>query len=153
MVAYRSRQLSFQNRLACAALLGSLALCVVLFTVSGAWAELPWLAVGCTALLAALLFVPLTITVDETAVHVSLAGVLKRSVPLGEVTAVETRDYRPIREFGGWGWRWAFDRRASAYATRGTSAVVLSLADGSEVYLGVDDEPGLVDAVSVRIAA
>ncbi|WP_084040189.1 hypothetical protein [Demequina sp. NBRC 110053] len=153
MVAYRSRQYAFENRLAATVLLGSIALLAVLFTVAGAWSQAPWLCGGTIVLLAGLLFVTLTVTVDEEAVRVSLARIMRRDVALTDIRSVERRDYHPVREFGGWGLRWAFDRRATAYTTSGTSAVVLALADGSELYLGVDDEPGLIDAVRSRIEA
>lgn len=160
MVIYRSREFMFHNRVAAV----SLALCLValaaITVASGAWDEAPALGVVLGVLLGAAYFVPLTVTVvddgtsradSDGVIHVSLAGVMRRSIPLSDVKGVKRRHYRPLREFGGWGWRQAWRRPARAYTTRGSSAVVLHMRDKSEIYLGVSDEQGLVDALKTRI--
>ncbi|WP_297084028.1 hypothetical protein [uncultured Demequina sp.] len=151
-MTFRSRQFSYQNRVVAWSLGLALALCLAIFAATGAWAETPVICLITIVVLFALLLIPLTITVDAEWVHVNLGGVLKRDVLLSDVKEIEKRTYRPIREFGGWGWRYGFKRRAVAYTMLGTSAVVLTMRDGTEVYLGVDDEQALVDAVRPRLA-
>lgn len=155
MVIYRSREYAFHNRAAVSGIGLSLLVVVVVLAMTDVWSEAPVIGAAAAALLLACLLVPLTITVEETAtgssrdesvvVRVNLAGLGRRTIRLSEIADVERRDYRPIREFGGWGWRWSWNKQAVAYTTRGSSAVVLTLNDGQQVYLGVADEHTLVD--------
>lgn len=160
MVVYRSREFLYQNRVAAAAVALSVVVTVGSLVVTGVWAEAPGVGIVIVVLVLALLAVPLTIRVEDggtsvadsdAIIHVSLAGVMRRSIPLADVSRVQRRDYRPVRDFGGWGWRHAWKRPAVAYAMRGSSAVVLTMRNRSEIYLGVSDEQGLVDALKTRI--
>ncbi|WP_234986714.1 hypothetical protein [Demequina sp. NBRC 110055] len=154
MPTYRSVQWSYQNTLAATALIVSLIAVVVLFFVADGWSEAPWLAWITIAVLVAPLFIPMVIEVGTEGIRVRLAGLTVRTIALEDVVAVERRDYKPLREFGGWGLRWGITHRhARAYSTTGTSAVVLTLRDGQEVYLGVADEPGLMDTLRLRTEA
>lgn len=154
MVAYRSRQYFHQNPIARWVLIGAALLCAVLFAAVGVWNDTGELVVAAFTLgvVVALLWAPLTITVDESHVRVSFAGLVKKSIALDDITAVEARGYRPVKDFGGWGWRWSHSFRDTvAYTIRGTTAVVLTVRGGGAVYLGVEDEPGLVETLSVRV--
>jgi hypothetical protein len=154
MLAFRSRQFAYENTFALWTLLGSAALCAVLFTVADAWAQAPWLCWGVLALLVGLLAVPLTITVDASHVRVSLAGVSRRDIAFGDIVAVERREYRALREFGGWGSRSGITHRnARLYSTTGSTAVVLSLRSSEEVYLGVDNDAALLEVLASRIGS
>ncbi|WP_062076375.1 hypothetical protein [Demequina globuliformis] len=149
MTEYRSRQWSWQNPVTGVTLLASVVVCVWLFSANDVWTTAPWLSVPTTALLVGLAFMPLTITGSARGVSVSLAGVLRRDIAAEQITDVERRTYRPIGEFGGWGWRYGLGGGGSrAYTTTGTTAVVLTLVDGSEVFLGVADERALIDALA-----
>lgn len=158
MEAFRSREYAYQNPLVRGLLLSVALMCGVLFAVGGMWADPSaataawWLGAATVAITLAPLGLALTITVDATRVHVSLAGVAKRNIHLEDVESIEHRTYRPMKEFGGWGWRWSLSRpNRVAYATRGETAVVLLMRDGGEVYLGVDDEAALAEALGARI--
>ena len=154
MPTYRSVQWSFQNTLAATVLIVSLIAVVVLFFAADGWSEAPWLAGITVAVLLAPLFIPMVIEVGAQGIRVRLAGLSVRIIALEDVVAVDRRDYKPLREFGGWGLRWGITHRnARAYTTTGSSAVVLTLRDGQEIYLGVADEPGLMDALSLRTEA
>ncbi len=155
MVIYRSREFGFHNLWALVAVAITVAVVVPVLVVTEAWAHAPlWSLLGLVVLLIPL-GAPMTITVERPtdgeattalpAVHINFAGLGKREIPLADVADVERRDYRPIREFGGWGWRWSWSKHAVAYTTRGSSAVVLTLNDGQQVYLGVADELTLVE--------
>ncbi|WP_084102831.1 hypothetical protein [Demequina sp. NBRC 110051] len=154
MPTYRSVQWSFQNTLVATALIVSLIAVVVLFFAADGWNEAPWLAGVTIAVLVAPLFIPMVIEVGTEGIRVGLAGMTVRTIALEDVVAVERRDYKPLREFGGWGLRWGVTHRnARAYTTTGSSAVVLTLRDSREIYLGVADEPGLVETVRLRVEA
>ena len=57
-----------------------------------------------------------------------------RKIRLGNVVKVEARTYRPIREYGGWGIRWA--RRGRAYNMSGHVGVRVDCANGRHVLIG-----------------
>src|SRR5690606_15615277 len=114
---YRSREFLFHNRFAAVGVAIGLVAFVVSFTMSGAWGEMPGLGSALVVMFVMLFAVPLTITVTDSGsgiadsdavIQVSLAGVLRRSIPLADVRRVQRRDYRPLRQFGGWGWRHAW---------------------------------------------
>lgn len=160
MVAFRSREYLHQNPAARWMLGGAVLLCAVAFAAGGMWGEqgesaTAW-ATGAVVVAAvtSLFWASLTVTVDHTHVRVSLARLVTKQIALDDITAVEQRAYRPIKDFGGWGWRWSHRLpNAVAYTTRGDSAVVLTVRGGGEVYLGVDDEAALLDVLSARIGA
>lgn len=160
MVVYRSREFLFQNRVAAVSMGLCVVVAVVALVMSGMWDQAPAVVIVLAVLLSATLLVPLTIAVvdggttiadSDAVIHVSLAGIMRRSIPLADVKRVQQRDYRPLRQFGGWGWRHAWKGSDVAYAMRGSSAVVLTIRNGSHVYLGVNDEPALIDALTTRI--
>ena len=142
MVVYRSREFLFQNRVAAVSMGLCVVVAVVVLVMSGMWDQAPAVVIVLAVLLSATLLAPLTITVEDRGtsmadsdaiIHVRLTGVLRRSIPLADVKRVQRRDYRPLRQFGGWGWRHAWRGQAVAYAMRGTSAAVLTMRNGSEV--------------------
>ncbi len=158
MIAFRSREFLYQNPVALWALIGVAVFSAVLSLAlgdgngpdaeEGAW----WMVAFITAAALLPLAVPMTISVDDTSVHVSFAKILKRTIALKDVAGAEVREYQPINDFGGWGWRKGFGTPgAMAYTTKGRTAVVLTLHDDREVYLGVDDEEGLLAVLAPRI--
>jgi Family of unknown function (DUF6141) len=71
-----------------------------------------------------------------------------RIIPWTEIRSVETRTYRPIRDFGGWGVRWA--ARGIVYHARGNRGVRLVLASGERVLIGSQRPEELARAVAER---
>jgi len=68
-----------------------------------------------------------------------------RKIPLENVVKVEARTYRPIREYGGWGIRWA--RRGKAYNMSGHVGVRVDYANGRHVLIGSRTAEELADAI------
>lgn len=101
MVVFRSRQFAYENTVAWWTAVATAAMLVAAFTIADAWSHAPWAIYGALALLGLVLTLPQTITVDDTHVRVRLAGALRRDIALADVSAVERRGYRPLREFGG----------------------------------------------------
>lgn len=112
------------------------------------WAESPgavWAAVFIAALTLSLLLIRLTVTVDDAGVTVRLLG-MSRVIPAEQITAVEAREYQPLRQFWGWGWRFGA-QGSRAYTMAGNRAAVVTLVDGREVYLGAADVEELARAI------
>ena len=74
--------------------------------------------------------------VDDEGVHVRFRnGIGRRDVAFADIVEVESREYRPILEFGGWGLRWGRHRRR-AFTASGTAGVEIRLRDGRSVLVG-----------------
>jgi hypothetical protein len=72
----------------------------------------------------------------------------ERTIPWDQIRSVETRTYRPIRDFGGWGVRWA--ARGIVYHARGNRGVRLVLASGERVLIGSQRPDDLARAIAER---
>jgi hypothetical protein len=71
-----------------------------------------------------------------------------RTIPWDQIRSVETRTYRPIKDFGGWGVRWA--ARGIVYHARGNRGVRLVLASGERVLIGSQRPDDLARAIAER---
>lgn len=54
--------------------------------------------------------------------------------PAEEIKRAEVEKYKPVREYGGWGWR--FGKKGKAYTISGKTGVTLYFKDGSRVLIG-----------------
>lgn len=72
----------------------------------------------------------------------------ERTIPWNEIRSVETRTYRPIRDFGGWGVRWA--ARGIVYHARGNRGVRLVLASDERVLIGSQRADELAQAIAAH---
>jgi hypothetical protein len=72
----------------------------------------------------------------------------ERTIPWEQVRSVETRTYRPIRDFGGWGVRWA--ARGIVYHARGNRGTRMVLASGERVLVGSQRPEELARAIAER---
>jgi len=71
-----------------------------------------------------------------------------RTIPWEQIRSVETRTYRPIRDFGGFGVRWA--ARGIVYHARGNRGARLVLASGERVLIGSRRADDLARAIAER---
>lgn len=80
----------------------------------------------------------LTVHVQETRIlmHLGSVPLIKKTVAFTDITALGSVEYKPIREFGGWGVRGVGNRRA--WTARGNHAVKLTLAGDRELLIGSD---------------
>ncbi len=89
----------------------------------------------------------LTVLVQETRLYLYLGSypLIKRVVPYAEILDLRSTEYSPIGEFGGWGARGV--GRKKAWTARGNQAVVLTLTDGRELYVGSDHPQRLEERI------
>ncbi len=74
-----------------------------------------------------------TVTPGHLRVHLRL--VRRRDVPVDRILAAEVIEYRPLREYGGWGIR--YNRKLGwAYTAHGHRGVRLRLADDGGLLVG-----------------
>ena len=70
---------------------------------------------------------------------------MKRRIPLEDIKSVEARTYSPIREYGGWGFR--YGRSGKAYNVSGNRGVQLELKSGEHILIGSQKADDLAAAI------
>jgi hypothetical protein len=107
-----------------------------------------------TALIAFLAAMRLDTTVERDALVARFFPLRTRRVPFAEIVRAEAVTYRPIREYGGWGIRWAGPRKW-AYNVSGRRGVLLTLRDGGTFLVGsrrAEELAGALARAGVRSA-
>ena len=70
-----------------------------------------------------------------------------RFIPVSEIVSVNVEKYRPIIEFGGWGWRRRMLRRKTAYNVSGKIGIRVMKQDGRMILFGTHQEEEMKRAV------
>ncbi len=83
--------------------------------------------------------------VDAERLQVRLVPLPTRTIALDRIRRCYVRTYRPIRDYGGWGWR--FSRQGQAYNARGNRGVQLELIDGRRILIGSQNPEELLRAL------
>jgi hypothetical protein len=78
----------------------------------------------------------LTFEVTTSQITIRYYPLTTREISFADITEIEKRTYKPIREFGGWGIRGLSSSRTIAYNVKGKQGVELTLTDGRKVMLG-----------------
>lgn len=97
-----------------------------------------------------LLWVRLTVEVDEFELRWSLRPFWSSRIPLDEIRQAKPRVYEPMREYLGWGIRvtpWS----GWAISLSGNRGVQLELASGRRVLIGSNLPEELADAIRSRV--
>lgn len=71
-----------------------------------------------------------------------------RKIDILQVLFCESRLYRPLRDFGGWGIRYNMKTHTSCYNVRGNMGVYLELANGKKLLLGSQKPHDLLYAIN-----
>jgi hypothetical protein len=107
-------------------------------------AVMVWATVS--VLLPMLLLAPLYVAVYHDGVRIRFAFV-RRVIAAREIASVEAVDYRPIRDFGGWGIRGT--RKNRAYNVRGTHGAQLVLEGHRKLLIGSRRADELAAAINL----
>lgn len=81
----------------------------------------------------------LDLKIDASGVRFRLSPFFRRGYTWDEVEEASVLPYRPILDFGGWGWRYSFNKKAWAYTVSGSMALRLTLKDGKTIFIGIND--------------
>jgi hypothetical protein len=84
--------------------------------------------------------------VEPGAVTVRFGLLYRTSIPTSDIRTAEAVQYRPVREYGGWGIRGMGRRRA--LNMRGDRGVLLTRNDGSTVLIGSQQPRELLAALA-----
>ena len=71
-----------------------------------------------------------------------------RKIYIPDIESFEAEEYSPLKEFGGWGWRWLPFRDKTAYSVEGEECVRLTMKDDTEIVIGSQKPEELEDAIA-----
>lgn len=94
----------------------------------------------------ALLVARLEVTVDPTGLRLHYVPFRNRLVQASHVSSYEVVEYRPLREWGGWGIRYGFGR-GWAYTAYGNRGVQLVLSNHKRLLVGSQRPEALAEAL------
>lgn len=109
----------------------------------------PWALLG-LALPLAVWRLQLVTEVGPDGLSIVLEPITRRRIAASSIEASRTVRYRPLRDFGGWGARWASGGRR-AYSTGGRTGVEVDVAGGGQVVVG-SRRPGELAAALEALA-
>ena len=92
-----------------------------------------WLLIG-VGLPIFFLYLRLIVTVTDESIEIHFRPLTRRTIQLSDISKVDARTYKAIREYGGWGIR-GLDAN-KAYNVSGNRGVQLVLVDGRKVMIG-----------------
>ena len=88
----------------------------------------------------------LDVAVRPGEIELSFCPLAGRTIPVDAIRSCTARRYRPILEYGGWGYRWG--RGGSrAYNVRGNRGVQIVLQDGKTILIGSQRPEELASAI------
>lgn len=93
----------------------------------------------------------LIVEIKNTELLIHFSPLVKRRIPLSEIQKCEAREYRPIREFGGWGIRRSWRGKGKAYNVKGKKGVQLELKNGESLLIGSQKAEALAEAIRHRL--
>lgn len=88
--------------------------------------------------------------VREDAVVVRFIPGNRRSIRFEEIQHFEVREYRAMREYGGWGVQRS-RRHGSAYSVSGNRGVQLVLKNGKRILIGSQEADRLASALQIAL--
>jgi hypothetical protein len=131
---------------------------IVLPLIMFVWAAVSYSEVAWVSILLAvtglLLILPyggmrVMVTRNDITVRFGLFGFRILRLDIAEIISIETIEFSPLKDFGGYGIR--FNREMKAYYLRGNRGVKLTMASGKKYLLGSDD-PQLLAGVIQALA-
>ena len=88
-------------------------------------------------------------TVTGEGVRVSGLLFVNKLIAFEEIASAEARTYKPLREYGGWGYR--IGPSGKAYNAQGSEGVQLVLKDGERILIGSQRATELANAISAQL--
>lgn len=87
---------------------------------------------------ALLSFLKLKTRVDENGVSVMFIPIMRKpkTILWKEVSSAKVKEYDPLSEYGGWGYRKGWKKAKRAYNISGSKGLELTLTDGSIIMVG-----------------
>ncbi|HZH70816.1 MAG TPA: hypothetical protein VFD80_10215 [Flavobacteriaceae bacterium] len=129
-------------------ILVAIVLAVIIAPIIAFWEDIKfseapfWVTIGFGFLVIALFFFLLFIlklktTIDARGIHYRFIPVMsaEKSFPWEKIKSCYTTTYRPIRDYGGWGYRISF-KKGKAINVRGNQGIQLVLENNKKILIG-----------------
>lgn len=99
-------------------------------------------------------FIKLKTTINAEGIMIQFFPFLLKSkfIPWSEVGKIYVKDYKPIADYGGWGYR--IGANGKAFNTKGSCGLQLVLKDGSNLLIGTQKKnelSSIVDKINQEI--
>lgn len=91
----------------------------------------------------------LIVVVGEKALLIRFFPFIKKVIDYDQIASCEAVKYRPIREFGGWGIRFAHGE--TAYTISGDCGVRIQLKNGKKILIGSHQHERLADEIKNKL--
>ncbi len=78
----------------------------------------------------------LVVEAHTEGLRVHFFPIKKLRIPYASIARLEARDYRPVKEYGGWGVKFSWSHKARAFTMSGHRGVELFLNNGERVMVG-----------------
>src|SRR5690606_32128223 len=91
----------------------------------------------------------LRIEVRDGVLTVRLSPLPGVTVQTEDIQSVELVEYSPLRDFGGWGWR--FGSKGTLYSVSGNHAVRIEVKSGAPIFIGSGTPAELAAALKASI--
>ena len=92
----------------------------------------------------------LVVEIRDDGIHYRYPPMIKRfrKISRDEIERLEVREYKPIKEFGGWGIKVGSKKYGKAFNVRGNMGLQLYLKNGSRILFGTQRKAAIGDAAS-----
>ena len=90
-------------------------------------------------------FATMTTRVDTSGIQIHTLFFIKRHIDFSEIGTCEATTYRPLRDYGGWGYR--IGKRGKAYNMKGDEGVELAMRTGESLMIGSGQATQLAQAI------
>ena len=78
----------------------------------------------------------LTVRVDPSGLKIHFPPFVNRTIPLDRISSWEPCQYRPLRDYGGWGVRLSWVGKGWSYSVSGNLGVRITSTDGKRFLIG-----------------
>lgn len=105
--------------------------------------------IGLTAIFSFILSGQLLTEIWSDGIRYSFPPLIRKikHIPLSEIASVEVVKYRPVSEFGGWGWRRRIWSNKMAFNIRGRIGIRVILKNGRQIMFGTQKQEEMKRAV------
>jgi hypothetical protein len=79
----------------------------------------------------------INVRINGEGIGFNLSPFFARQYNWETITQAEIISYKPLRNFGGWGWRYSPSLKVWAYTVSGSTALSLTFRDGKTIYIGI----------------
>ena len=93
----------------------------------------------------------LIVQVKKDGLHVQFFPLKKFFLNIADIKSYKYREYKPIREYGGWGIKYSL-KHGKAYNVSGNKGVQLELTNGKKILIGSQEPHKLINAIDTAFS-